>query len=242
MAKTSVGHRESGLCYCLTTGGLQMSLLLSSSGPREPLGSVAGLLQVQKTPKSHMIVQCPTALLQELELHNLVYIIFINLLIQHSLLFILTNHFYTSAEELIKNERPFPGSCIEHLTRWHSSGNGWEDAGNEDQDEHGGTGWAVWVQEMMGSLYCHYSYWLYYDIGKKSGHLLSRSCSSGSGRDALEPTVAYPWSLFTCNWIQSIDGFLVPVQNKDVAGHASMSQAYLLWQCQACLSEFTWRI
>lgn len=94
-----------------------MSLLLSSSGPREPLGSVAGL-------KSHMIVQCPPALLQELELHNLVYIIFINLLIQHSLLFILTNHFYTSAEELIKNERPFPGSCIEHLTRWHSSGNG----------------------------------------------------------------------------------------------------------------------
>lgn len=89
-----------------------MSLLLSSSGPREPLRSV-GLLQVQRVPKSNMIIQCPIALSQELVLHNLVYLLFINLLIQHLLLFVLTNHFYTSAEELIKNERPFPGHCIE---------------------------------------------------------------------------------------------------------------------------------
>lgn len=167
MDKTSVGHRESGLCHCLTTGWLQMSLLLSASGPREPLRSV-GLLQVQRNPKSHVIIQCPIALSQELEWRNLVYLLFINLLIQHSLLFILTNHFYTSAEELIKNERPFPGHCIEpphevvFLWKWVG------DTRNEDENEHVRTGWAVWGQEMMGTSYCHYSYWLYLWLRGKS--------------------------------------------------------------------------
>lgn len=53
-----------------------------------------------------MILRYPTAFSQELEWQDLIYLLFINPLIQHLLLFTVTNYFYTSVEKLVKNKRP----------------------------------------------------------------------------------------------------------------------------------------
>lgn len=96
---------------------------------------------------------------QELEWRDLVYLLFINSLIQHVILFTLADYFYTCAEELIKDERPLSWALY-----WATTGDGLPvEMGEmlpvkEDENEHVG---AVWGQQMMASSYCHYSYWLY---------------------------------------------------------------------------------
>lgn len=105
---------------------------------------------------------------QELEWHDLVYLLFINPLIQHLLLFTLTNYLYTYAEELIQNERPLSWALY-----WATTGDGLPmEMGEmvlvkEDENEHTGAEWAVWGHKWWHPLIAIILTGYTYDIGQK---------------------------------------------------------------------------